>query len=196
MRDEQLGDRQKSADMSLNEMEELLRAKESQIQRLREANQKYEVGFANTFLKNPHYFKNRLQMEVEELQVRFQSEHNAEREQELENLRLELVEATKIARQLLGESLVGPTDSDPHSQAADLSGQLRLRVVQINRELDLCRQQLRGNEEEKTQLTRAIEQKDAQLAQHYAELERIRKVIFFGVLWRDFFKKYRKYKRL
>src|SRR4051812_32283352 len=98
-----------------------------------------------------------------------QAEHSMEREEELERLRLELVEATKIARQLFGESLATAGED---SQATDLSPKLRLRIVQLNRELDLCRQQLTRSNEEKAQLIKSLEQKDTQLARLYAEVDR------------------------
>lgn len=113
-------------------------------------------------------------MEIEELQARIHSEHSMEREEELERLRLELVEATKVARQLFGETLMVGADED--SQAADLTGKLRLRIVQVNEELNKCRQKLELNDEERSQLSKLIEQKDARLAQLYTEVDRVRKV--------------------
>jgi hypothetical protein len=115
-------------------------------------------------------------MQLEELQARLQSEHSIEREEELERLRLELVEATKVARQLFGESLV--IDADEESQHADLTAKLRLHIVQVNRELDQCREQLRISNEEQEHLTKLVEQKDSQLAQLYAEVDRVRKLAF------------------
>jgi hypothetical protein len=112
-------------------------------------------------------------MEIEELQARIQREHGAEREEELERLRLELVEATKVARQMFGESFV---DAGEDSQSTDLSAKLRLRIVQVGRDLDVCRQQLEASVGERSQLSKQLEQKDARLAQLYSELDRVRKV--------------------
>jgi hypothetical protein len=107
------------------------------------------------------------------LQARIQREHSAEREEELERLRLELVEATRVARQMFGETLAGGGDD---SQNTDLSAKLRFRIVQIGRDLDVCKQQLETSVEERAQLTKQLEQKDARLAQLYSELDRVRKV--------------------
>lgn len=77
---------------------------------------------------------------------------------------------------MFGESLT--IGADEESQAADLTAKLRLRIVQVNRELDQSRQQLDLNVEERTQLAKLVEQKDARLAELYAEVDRIRKVIY------------------
>lgn len=112
-------------------------------------------------------------MEIEELQMRLQHENNPEREEELERLRLELVEATKVARQMFGESLIGTGEDN---ESTDLSAKLRLRIVQVGRDLDDCRQQLEASVDERSRLTKQLEQKDIRLSHVYSELERIRKV--------------------
>src|SRR4051812_18100510 len=75
---------------------------------------------------------------------------------------------------MFGESLVGSTGED--SQSEDLTAKLRLRIVQANRELDVCHQQLELCSEERIQLGKLVEQKDERLAQLYAEVDRVRKV--------------------
>jgi hypothetical protein len=47
MKDEILGDKEQTVESTTKQLEELVRTKESQIQRLRETNQKYEVGVFN-----------------------------------------------------------------------------------------------------------------------------------------------------
>ncbi|KAI6225712.1 hypothetical protein M3Y95_00726000 [Aphelenchoides besseyi] len=149
-------DKEQTVDVSSRQTEELLRTKDAQIQRLREANQRYES-------------------ELEELQTRFKMEHgdDKEREEELERLRLELVEATKLARELFGQPL---ESSD--GKANDPTSELRVRIVHLNQELDGLRNQLKENENEQNQLNRLIETKDGQLIRSHAEIDRLRQLAF------------------
>lgn len=97
-----------------------------------------------------------------------------EREEELEKLRLELVEATKMARQLFGQS-VNPPERGTES-TSDISSELRLQIVRVNRELDEVREQSRLIEDEKNNLVKQLEHKDIQMAKNHTELTRFREV--------------------
>ncbi|CAD5205740.1 unnamed protein product [Bursaphelenchus okinawaensis] len=151
-KDEQLFASKKSTEMTEKQWEDLVRQKEIQLHRLRDHVKKCEA-------------------EISELQAKIQSDFTLEREQELEKLRIELIEATNIARQLFGEAVQTETKPDPNSQ-------IRNRIVTINTELTECRTQLANVESEKKSLEKQMESKDEQLAKSHVELGRLRQQLF------------------
>ena len=62
-------------------------------------------------------------MELEELKARSATESTAEKEEELERLRNELIKATNLARQLFGSYSFGQEDP---------SAQMQLQLIDLN----------------------------------------------------------------
>lgn len=111
-------------------------------------------------------------MEIEEQRARLTLVNNEEREIELEKLQHELVEATKLARQLFG-SMSGDISA---GQTLDPTAELRVRIVQLDKQLENAQQKINDLKEENIRLEKIAEEKDAINAKIYGELERIRKV--------------------
>ncbi|VDK65491.1 unnamed protein product [Gongylonema pulchrum] len=64
------------------------------------------------------------EIELQELQAQSMLESNVEREEEMEKLRVELVEATKAARKLFGAAVTRPVDDSTrqmHQKILELS---------------------------------------------------------------------------
>ena len=111
-------------------------------------------------------------MEIDEQRARLALTNNDEREVELERLRQELIEATKLARQLFG-SMSGDTSA---TQSLDPTAELRVRIVQMDKQLEIAQHKINDLKEENKKLERIAEEKDAINAKINGELERIRKV--------------------
>jgi hypothetical protein len=109
-----------------------------------------------------------------------------QKEAELERLRLELVSATETARRLFGAAM----DEEEEAGMAAIAGaraeagkaepglELRLRLVQMDRELEQLEAQLREEKRRSTELESAVEQKDLQSARLLADCQRYRKIAF------------------
>uniref|UniRef100_A0A1I7S1H9 Centrosomal protein n=2 Tax=Bursaphelenchus xylophilus TaxID=6326 RepID=A0A1I7S1H9_BURXY len=153
-KDEQLFASKKSTEMTEKQWEDLVRQKDIQLHRLRENIKKYET-------------------EITDLRTKIQSDYTLEREQELEKLRVELVEATNLARQLFGER-----SQDQDGTKVDATSQIRNRMVHINKELTECREQLKKEESERKSLEKQLENKDTALAKAHGDLARLRQQLF------------------
>jgi hypothetical protein len=113
---------------------------------------------------------------------------DAEKEEELEGLRLELVSATERARRLFDEAAVvtgreeaeGGTILAPKETAATKGpgSEFRLRLVQMDMELDKMEAKL-GEERRRTrELEGTIEGKEMEIARMMADCQRYRKMAF------------------
>ena len=140
-----------------------------------------------------------MQSELEEARAQLQAAPgDAEREAELERLRVELVSggggymlrrrrqrrlqvaATQLAQRLFGGAL---SPRETMAAAADgdgAIGELRVRLVQLSRALDASRAATVNVDAERARLERLNETKDAAAARLHAENERLRKVKRFG----------------
>ena len=133
----------------------MIKTKENQLEKLRDIVQ-------------------RQQIELDEQRARLAIANNDEQEAELERLRLELVEATKLARQLFG-SMSGDVSA---GQTLDPTTELRVRIVQLDKQLEIADSKINDLKEKNRKFEQIAEEKDAINAKINGELERIRKVIF------------------
>uniref|UniRef100_A0AC34R4D8 Uncharacterized protein n=1 Tax=Panagrolaimus sp. JU765 TaxID=591449 RepID=A0AC34R4D8_9BILA len=146
--------------MNSKEFDDLIKQKDSQIEKYRENLQK-------------------LQMENENQRERLNLINDEEKEAELERLRKELIEATKLAKQLFGSmSGGGGSDEKMIGQNIDPTSELRLRILQLNKELEITEGKLAKLKEENEKLEKIAIEKDEINSKISGELNRLRKVIF------------------
>ncbi|KAI1722229.1 hypothetical protein DdX_04538 [Ditylenchus destructor] len=156
-KDSKLTESVDEAKMSDEEMRKLLQTKNAQIEQLRDTLQSNEL-------------------EIEELRARLELQHNPEREEELERLRTELVSATQTARKLFGAAML-EADSAAQ-QTADPMAELRLRIVQMDKEAELAESRVKSLEKDKSELEAALEQKDLENARVIEQNQRYRQLAF------------------
>ncbi|KAI1731189.1 hypothetical protein Ddc_03922 [Ditylenchus destructor] len=156
-KDSKLTESVDEAKMSDDEMRKMLLIKNAQIEQLRDTLQRNEL-------------------EIEELRARLELQHNPEREEELERLRTELVSATQTARKLFGAAML-EADSAAQ-QTADPMAELRLRIVQMDKEVELAENRIKSLEKDKIELEAALEQKDLENARVIEQNQRYRQLAF------------------
>ncbi|KAK0422627.1 hypothetical protein QR680_007683 [Steinernema hermaphroditum] len=111
-----------------------------------------------------------LQAELEELKALKALDRTEEKEMELERLREELVEATNMARMLFGK----PSETG----TVDPSAEIRLRVLQLERQLEDCQAELKDKKEENERLLENVEEKDAENIKIHGKLVQYRQTLF------------------
>lgn len=117
-------------------------------------------------------------MENEELRTRLELQCSQEREEELERLRIELVVATETARKLFGVMDQNATDKTDQTISDSLL-EMRLRIVQLDRQLESVERQLQRSKAAIIELENTIEQRDLVNARLNSENQRLREVILF-----------------
>uniref|UniRef100_A0AC34EZV0 Uncharacterized protein n=1 Tax=Panagrolaimus sp. ES5 TaxID=591445 RepID=A0AC34EZV0_9BILA len=155
LRQSDLVEKIETFELSAKEVEDLIKVKDSQIEKYKEV-------------------LNDQLMEIDEQRARLALVKNDEREAELERLRQELVEATKLARQLFG-SMSGDIAV---GQSLDPTAELRVRIVQLDKQLEIAQKKIAEMKEENKKLEKIAEEKDEINAKINGELERIRKISF------------------
>uniref|UniRef100_A0AC35GY19 Uncharacterized protein n=1 Tax=Panagrolaimus sp. PS1159 TaxID=55785 RepID=A0AC35GY19_9BILA len=155
LRQSDLVEKIETFEVSAKEVEDLIKQKDNQIE-------KYKRQLNDQL------------MEIDEQRARLALVNNDEREAELERLRQELVEATKLARQLFG-SMSGDVEI---GQSLDPTAELRVRIVQLDKQLEITQQKINELREENKKLEKIAEEKDVINAKINGELERIRKISF------------------
>ncbi|KAL3998697.1 hypothetical protein ACH3XW_16070 [Acanthocheilonema viteae] len=137
---------------SIQHYKELLKNKDEQIETLQ---LKFET----------------LQIELQALQGQSMLENNVEREKEMERLRAELVDATKVARELFGDTI--------NSRRIDVSSaEMQCKITALNETVDKLHSEIKQHEMENDKLTRNLEMKDIENQRVNAELKRLREEIF------------------
>ncbi|MCP9260394.1 hypothetical protein DINM_003748 [Dirofilaria immitis] len=134
------------------EFQELLQNKDEQIEALQ---MKFET----------------LQIELQELQAQSMLESNVEREEEMERLRIELLEATKMARQLFSVT------TNSH-QIDDTVTQMQSKITSLNKTINTLHYEIKQYEMENNELMRNLEIKDVENQKVNAELRRLREETF------------------
>ncbi|VDO60099.1 unnamed protein product [Onchocerca flexuosa] len=99
-------------------------------------------------------------------------ENNLEREEEMERLRIELVEATKIAQQLFSVS------TNNHKVDQSNIAQMQCKIVALNETVSTLNSEIKKHEMEKSELERNLEMKDVENQKVNAELKRLRGELF------------------
>uniref|UniRef100_A0A914XZL8 Uncharacterized protein n=1 Tax=Panagrolaimus superbus TaxID=310955 RepID=A0A914XZL8_9BILA len=155
LRQSDLVEKIETFELSAKEVEDLIKTKDNQIEKYKEV-------------------LNDQLMEIDEQRARLALVKNDEREAELERLRQELVDATKLARHLFG-SMSGDM---PHGQSLDPTAELRVRIVQLDKQLEMAAKNIIELKEENKKLEKIAEEKDEINAKINGELERIRKISF------------------
>lgn len=121
----------------------------------------------------------KIQIQIDELQTRLEFQQSYEREEELERLRVELVSATETARKLFGAALVeqsGEVGGDEKAKTIDPMFELRLRIVQLDRQLESAERQRARAKDTLSEVENALEQRDLTNARLNSENRRIREV--------------------
>uniref|UniRef100_A0A915CVB1 Nucleoprotein TPR n=1 Tax=Ditylenchus dipsaci TaxID=166011 RepID=A0A915CVB1_9BILA len=157
----QLTERQQHVSSFSNEFHTVLQSKNAQIEQLRERAQKNEL-------------------EIEELRARLELHQNQDREEELERLRHELVSATETARKLFGDAMVLEEQEQSGSKvtAVDPLAELRVRLLQMDKQLEVAEQQVALLTQDKTDMLAALEQKDLANARLNAHNQRLRQLAY------------------
>lgn len=150
-------EKEETFQMNSKEFDDLIKQKDSQIEKYRENLQKQ-------------------QMELEKQCERLALINDEEKEAELEKLRKELIEATKIAKQLFG-TMSGETTIT--GQIIDPTAELRVRIIQLDKELEISENKIKKLKEENENFEKIIIEKDEINAKISGELNRIRKVSIF-----------------
>ncbi|EJW87170.1 hypothetical protein WUBG_01920 [Wuchereria bancrofti] len=112
-----------------------------------------------------------LQVELQELQAQNVLESNMKGEKEMEKLRAELLDATKIARQLFGGTV---TNNKVNTSIA----QMQCKITALNETIDKLHTEIKQHEMENNELIRNLEMKDSENQRINAELKRLRGEIF------------------
>ncbi|EJD75219.1 hypothetical protein LOAG_17587 [Loa loa] len=137
---------------SLQHYKELLQNKDEQIEALQ--------------LKSEN-----LQVELQELQAQNMFDNNMEGEKEMERLRTELLDATKVARQLFSTT-VKSYQVDPSI------AQMQCQITTLNETVDNLHAEIKQHEMDNSELIRNLEMKDIENQKVNAELKRLRGEIF------------------
>ncbi|KAL3101975.1 hypothetical protein niasHS_003384 [Heterodera schachtii] len=106
---------------------------------------------------------------------------NEQREEELDRLRVELINATEAARKLFGvEALAGEEQMDDGdaARAEGTARDLRLRMIQMDQQLEQQERSLAQKRQTEHETEQALEQKDLQIARLLTECQRYRKMAF------------------
>ncbi|KAL3117782.1 hypothetical protein niasHT_009828 [Heterodera trifolii] len=106
---------------------------------------------------------------------------NEQREEELDRLRVELINATEAARKLFGvETLAGEEQMDDGdaARAEGAARELRLRMIQMDQQLEQQERSLAQKQQTEHETEQALEQKDLQIARLLTECQRYRKMAF------------------
>ncbi|KAL3110050.1 hypothetical protein niasHT_015653 [Heterodera trifolii] len=106
---------------------------------------------------------------------------NEQREEELDRLRVELINATEAARKLFGvEALAGEEQMDDGdaARAEGAARELRLRMIQMDQQLEQQERSLAQKRQTEHETEQALEQKDLQIARLLTECQRYRKMAF------------------
>ncbi|CAD6186323.1 unnamed protein product [Caenorhabditis auriculariae] len=109
--------------------------------------------------------------ETNNLRRLIREDRTAEKEEELEQLRMELVSATSLARNLFGEAMLDKSGGD-----ATLT--LQMRIFQLEQAGDELRKKIEENEKKEAELLSSMEEKDMLNMDLAAELERFKNVTF------------------
>ncbi|CAG9536049.1 unnamed protein product [Cercopithifilaria johnstoni] len=137
---------------SIQHYKELLQSKNEQIETLK---LKFET----------------LQIELQELQSQSILENNVGREKEMEKLRVELLDATKVARQLFG---VAVKNNEVNGSIA----QMKSEITSLNETIDKLHWEVKQREMENDELIHNLEMKDIENQKVNIELKRLREEIF------------------
>ncbi|KAE9548796.1 hypothetical protein FO519_007997 [Halicephalobus sp. NKZ332] len=139
---------------NMKDIDSLVKQKDSQLEKFRETIQKQ-------------------QLELDDQKTRISLINNEEKEVELERLKQELVEATKIARELFGSMT-----TDPGGQSMDPTSELRVRIIQLDKQLEITEAKIKELEAENQKLENIVVEKDELNAKITRELDKIRKITF------------------
>ncbi|TKR95339.1 hypothetical protein L596_009520 [Steinernema carpocapsae] len=138
-------------ELTSKEYETVLHKKDSQLERFQES-------------------VHSLQAELEELKALKALDRTEEKEAELEKLRIELVEATNMARMLFGKSSEAGT--------VDPAAEIRLRVLQLEKLLEDAQHDLKLKTEENEKLLENLEEKDSENIKIHGKLIQYRQTLF------------------
>ncbi|VDO24731.1 unnamed protein product, partial [Brugia timori] len=112
-----------------------------------------------------------LQVELQELQAQNVLESNMKGDKEMEKLRAELLDATKIARQFFSGTVTNNKVNTPIAQ-------MQCKITALNEIVDNLHTEIKQREMENNELIRNIEMKDSENQKINAELKRLRGEIF------------------
>ncbi|VDN94945.1 unnamed protein product [Brugia pahangi] len=112
-----------------------------------------------------------LQVELQELQAQNVLESNMKGDKEMEKLRAELLDATKIARQFFSGTI---TNNKVNTSIA----QMQCKITALKEIVDNLHTEIKQREMENNELIRNIEMKDSENQKISAELKRLRGEIF------------------
>ncbi|CAB3408507.1 unnamed protein product [Caenorhabditis bovis] len=115
--------------------------------------------------------------EANRLQMLIREDRTGEKEQELEQLKKELMAATTLARNLFGEAMSETPGQDP-------SVSLQMRIFQLENNVKQLNEQLEEREKILQEFQFTIEQKDIANSEVLAELNRLREEAY-GSSWEE-----------